>query len=256
MHCKDIRAQLNAYLDGELDAGAAPALEAHVATCALCGAELRSLRQLQHSIRTEGHWPLPNGLEASLRQTLHSAAETEQMAQGKAALLGDWRGILVGLAAGLVLGVVFYLLLMQPVREGNGLVDRVVALHVQSQLADHLVDVASSDRHQVKPWFQGRVDYSVPVHNLADQGFPLLGGRIDYLDGRNVAALVFGHRRHRINLFVWPATESAARIPETTNRRGYRLIARAAQGLEFLAVSDLNGEELEHFLRLYLEYGT
>ncbi len=257
MQCKEVRERLGAYLDGELDERTTPLVAGHVSGCTACNTELQGLRQLQQSLRTHGRWSMPPGFDAELRQRLHDS-DTEDNPRAVAVSSDDtprsneWGRFVAGLAAGLVLGVTLYLTLVQPTLQGHNLAGRVVALHVQSQLADHLVDVASSDQHQVKPWFQGRINYTVPVYNLADAGFPLLGGRVDYLDGRNVAALVFRHRQHRINLFVWPTAGAGIKLPASETLRGYNLVAQSHNGLDYVAVSDLNQKELETFLRTYL----
>ena len=119
-------------------------------------------------------------------------------------------------------------------------------------MAEHLYDVESTDQHTVKPWFQGKVDFSLPVKDFKDQEYPLEGGRLDYLDDRPVAALVYRRHKHVINLFVWPAADADS-PPQTTTRRGYNLLHWTQGGLQFWAVSDLNAEELAEFGRLQRE---
>jgi anti-sigma factor RsiW len=124
--------------------------------------------------------------------------------------------------------------------------DELVASHVRSTLAEHLVDVQTSDRHVVKPWFNGRVDFAPPVIDLVDQGFPLAGGRLDYIDHRVVAALVYRHNRHVLNLFVWPARPGRAE-PVAVARGGYSVVHWTERGLEFWAVSDIEAKDLKSF---------
>ena len=122
--------------------------------------------------------------------------------------------------------------------------DEIVAGHVRSLLANHLTDVATSNQHVVKPWFNGRIDFSPPVVDLAATGFPLVGGRVDYIGGRVVAALVYRRSGHAINLFVWPAETP----PEGPSQHdGYNLLRWSAGGLAYWAISDLNPEELRDF---------
>jgi len=126
--------------------------------------------------------------------------------------------------------------------------DIVVADHIRALQPGHLLDVASTDQHTVKPWFDGRLDFAPPVKNLKADGFPLAGGRLDYLAGRAVAALVYGRRQHTINLFVWPSNDSAG--SGQGSRNGYNFQRWSLDGMALWAVSDISAQELAEFVRI------
>jgi anti-sigma factor RsiW len=239
-------AALSGYLDGELAEEQRRWWDEHLARCPECREELGRLRTLSASLRRELPPREPSSaFREELRGLLRSAP-----AGGARPTRGWPRWAPAALAAGLVFAVGFGLgRRAGGAAGGDGIVAQVVAGHVRSLEGDHLVDVASSEHHVVKPWFAGKLDFSPPVPDLAAEGFPLLGGRIDYLGGRQVAALVYQRGPHRINLLLWPAgaTPGCARGPEVV-RQGFNLAHGRAAGMELWAISDLNRQELEEFV--------
>ena len=133
------------------------------------------------------------------------------------------------------------------------LATQLIASHVRSLMASHLTDVASSDQHTVKPWLDAKLDFAPAVVDLSTEGFPLIGGRLDYLDNRAVAALIYQRRKHFINLFVWPAAPDETRTPKTITRQGYQLLHWVESDLNYWVVSDVNEKELQEFKRLFEE---
>ena len=202
------------------------------------------------------HMP-PEGLAARIGQAVRAEEAVAASLTPAPAPVRRNRGLWQGLAwfgtgAATAWGLAL-VLLATPVPPSDALAKGVTANHVRSLMASHLADVASSDHHAVKPWFAGRLDFSPPVVDLAAEGFPLAGGRLDYLDGRTVAALVYRSGPHVINLFVWPAADAKAQAPVLSARQGYQLVHWAQGGMQAWAVSDLNAAELQNFAALLRE---
>lgn len=249
-HCPET-ALLHALVDGELDAANVLRCEDHIARCAACTAELDQLRALRAGLARDGvAWRAPDDLRAriiaSLAQEEGRAAPTRPAAaRGWLSRLREaaqgWAMVPSGLAiaASLALAV----MITRP-DDGGDLSKQLVAGHVRSLLASHLTDVQTSDQHTVKPWFLGKIDFSPPVIDLADQGFPLVGGRLDYVDNRVVAALIYKRHKHVINLFLWPSGHQG---PKSGAIEGYNFMGWQQAGLTFWAVSDLNAVELKEF---------
>jgi len=247
--CPESRERLHAYLDEELDPDGRAAFEDHLHGCPACARELESQRALQTALRDgDFRHAAPAGLRESVRAALRAENASPPVRRPLAPWLAAAAGLLIGAAAG---AAGTYLAL--PRQAGAPDLPRdLAAAHVRSLMAEHLYDVASTNRHTVKPWFQGRVDFSLPVKDFKDQEYPLQGGRLDYLDGRPVAALVYGRHKHVINLFVWPAVGGDS-APRGETQRGFNLLHWTQDGLNFWAVSDLNAEELAEFARLQRE---
>jgi anti-sigma factor RsiW len=245
--CPDKEPLLHGLLDGELDAANAQAFEVHLKTCPGCAAAFAEQQVLKARIAAPGiAWRAPENLRAQIDAMTAPAREPRRPLRRAA----PWAlsGVLAAVAATLAVMVVQPRLvgLAVPSPAMVGLEDELVASHVRSTLGEHLVDVQTSDRHVVKPWFNGRVDFAPPVIDLIDQGFPLAGGRLDYIDHRVVAALVYRRNRHVVNLFVWPSRVGGGE-PDTVARGGYSVAHWTSRGLEFWAVSDIEAKDLKTF---------
>ena len=245
MNCQQIQALIHAHHDGELDAANTLQVDQHLADCPQCFGLARNLGAMRGLLRDDAlRYRAPEELRRKIRVTL--ADTTRAGRDATRGPLAWWR---IGLAAAALVAI-FFAFQFWPARPDERLLAELTASHVRSLMAAHLTDVASSDQHTVKPWFDGKLDFAPPVKDLRDSGFPLLGGRLDYLAERPVAALVYSRQKHLINLFIWPAKQSAAdTAPHATERHGYHLIQWATQGMTYWAVSDLNEKELMDFAR-------
>ncbi len=238
MKCEEAEGSIDAYLDGELDAGARAALETHLSACADCAGRRRELAALSSALRAQAPYHrAPAGLRATVRRALRGGA-----ARGPVA----WRARVAPGLTGVALGFACAVLLSRPGLPGPS---EVVAAHSRALLADRLVEVRSSDHHQVKPWFSRHVDFSPPLPDLAAEGFPLTGGRAERLADGPAAVLVYERRRHAIDVFVRPAAGPDAG-PRPSEERGFHVVSWRAGGFSFQAVSDLNAEELARFAGL------
>ena len=248
--CQEWALTLHGFVDGELDAAHSLQIEQHIATCPHCAKELESLQALKQRITQRGvQWRTPDHVRAQVLAAIarEAAIHTRAPAAASVSLLEfvrRWLFVpsLAALAASLFL-------VIGPMSDRSSVGDEVVASHVRSLLVDHLTDVATSDQHTVKPWFNGKIDFAPPVVDLAREGFPLEGGRVDYIGGRVVAALVYRRQSHVINLFVGPASPdaTAATVNTTASRDGYNIENWRAGGLNFWAVSDVSADDLVRF---------
>lgn len=235
---------LPAYLDQELGVADLLALEQHLDSCAACKSEFSAQRSMRESLKSHAPYFSAPG---HLAQRITMSLPRHRPDSPKPAVWSlNWMNAGAVLVTVLALGWSGVLYLNQPSSQDR-LVEELVSSHVRSLQVDHLSDVVSSDRHTVKPWFNGKLDFSPPVFDLASSGFPLVGGRLDYLNGRTVAVLVYRHNQHPINVYVWPnkAGATGLRIQE---RRGFHLVRWTADGMEYWAVSDLATNELESFV--------
>jgi anti-sigma factor RsiW len=236
--CEAISLLLQAELDGEVGAGDAAAVAAHMRNCPACAALHAQLLDLSARIRSEAtHYRAPEALRRRIALQI-AAANPPPRRLGLAR--PAWFGAGFAVAASLAL---FLLLPQHP-----DLAQDVVAGHIRALQPGHLTDVLSSDQHTVKPWFNGRIDFAPPVIDLKEQGFPLIGGRLDFLDKRPVAALVYGSAKHVIDLYIWPAGTSVGSTPTEHTVSGYNTITWTQQGMQFWAVSDLEATGLRGFV--------
>ncbi|HEX4738875.1 MAG TPA: anti-sigma factor [Allosphingosinicella sp.] len=249
--CPDRMILLHGLLDGELDAVNSVAIEAHLKSCESCAEELRRLEALRAGLAAPAlRYKAPGALRDRIEAMVSAEAPARpSRSPSRPVRTGPWLagGAFTAVAASVAL------LLASPQLTTVGIQDQLVSSHVRSLLANHLTDVATSNRHVVKPWFAGRIDFAPPVVELAGQGFPLVGGRLDYLDGHVVAAIVYRRNLHTINLFVMRQGGISSPVGFTTRRAGYNLVRWTKGGFEFWAVSDVEAGELELFHRTFAE---
>jgi len=247
MNCEEARSLTHAYSDGELDLLRTLELEKHLADCPACSQAYENIRSLITALKSgDFYYNAPTALKRRIRASI--AAEKPSP---RRILFPWWQMPKLGFSAAAIAAIALLVVVMSGRDSGEDrLAQEVTAAHVRSLMLAHLMDVASSDQHTVKPWFQGKLDFTPKVTDLADRGFPLVGGRLDYLHDRPVAALVYRRNQHVINLFVWPASANAADSEKVTVRQGYNLIRWTASGMTFWAVSDLNRVELSEFAHL------
>lgn len=247
MSCQETRELFDAYVDGELDLVQSLDVERHLESCAECHARVAQVEAVRSAVQTDSHYFLaPAGLEKRIRAQLLLPGDGQPQKVPPKKLLG-WR--LAAFAASIGALAVFTAILVATLwrpSEADTLAKQVVSSHIRSLMANHLADVPSSDQHTVKPWFNGKLDFSPPVKDLKAEGFPLIGGRLDYLDARPVAALLYRRNRHTINLFIWPTPQSDAGS-RTFTANGYNVIHWTESGMTYWAVSDLNSRELNEF---------
>lgn len=242
MTCEEAKILLHALLDGELDAGHAREVEAHVASCPACAAEFAAQREMQRVMAdTDLRYTAP----ASLRSRIEASLPQPQGRQPtrRAVLRGFAMGSAVSALA--ASGVVAVMLRQD---DQQRILSEVVSAHLRSLQAGHLIDVVSTDQHTVKPWFNGKLDVAPPVIDLTAQGFTLVGGRLDYIDARAIGAVVYKRRQHVINLFVSQTASTEHRPPKTQTMQGFNCRRWGNRGLNFWAVSDIGNDELTEFV--------
>jgi anti-sigma factor RsiW len=240
---------LDAYIDGELEVAIAAQVGVHLGSCRACAANVEDRRALRDSVRQSGAYRVaPAPLRESVAREL-GRQRSQDAAGGARTPRWAWGS----LAACLVLaGVVAWLLVVPrgAASAEDQILREAVSAHIRSLMATHLADIAVSDQHAVKPWFAGKLDFSPTVVDHAAEGFPLTGGRLDYVAGRPVAAVVYQRRAHVINLFTCPDTAAKASRPHSVQDRGFNAVTWSDGAMRFCAVSDVNKDDLLQFVSL------
>lgn len=248
MSCQRAEDWIHGYLDGELDLARSLEVEQHMRECEICARSYRTQTTLRSSLKGESlYYGAPEKLKKRIQSSLRKEAKSEVFPRAF-----GWRWLRVGASVAfmLLIGVVVWRLMPRSVRLSGDelLAQEIVSDHVRSlQMPGHLTDVLSSDQHTVKPWFDGKVDFAPPVKDFAGQDFRLYGGRLEYLNSRPVATLIYQRRLHYINLFIWPAEQAGSTGEVAIQRQGYNLIHWSSSGMNFWAISDLNNVELREF---------
>src|SRR5438128_873570 len=270
MNCEEATKLMDGYLDGELDPITSEKIEQHLRDCRKCEEAYEAHTALTHAIsRGAPYYKAP----IELRQRVHSSLRDEvadkpartvlrrsqllvrsKQPEPRTVLFGtpwNWLSLAgLGLAAAIIFAAIIFSNLAPVLRRPGAdqfLATQLIASHVRSLMANHLTDVASSDQHTVKPSLDAKLDFAPPVVDLASEGFPLIGGRLDYLDNRPVAALVYQRRKHFINVFVWPGEAAAARPAMAMSHQGYQLLHWADPDFNYWAVSDVSANDLQTF---------
>jgi anti-sigma factor RsiW len=241
VECFDLKTRLDAYLDGELDPVDATSVCQHLDGCATCRRRLEDRETLGRLIRQAPYYAAPPAVRRRIEQSRSPRRWTSNRFAWAAAAV-----LLIAPLAGSLLLVRWSTQTLTP---ADSVAEAVVDSHVRALMGEHLFDVRSTDRHTVKPWFLGKLDFSPPVDDLTPLGFPLEGGRLDYVAGRPAAALVYRRGQHTINVFIWPEASDAGRAPVIRAIRGFHLRHWTRAAMAFWAVSDLNDLELGQFVR-------
>lgn len=244
MNCRDAQNLLDGYADGELALVGNLEIERHLQGCPSCMRVQRNRQTLRAAIKDDAlYFNAPAELHRGVRAAVREASQGETRSPAL-----SWRWLAAAASVALVALMIWWLVAFQSRPATDDLLaQEIVAGHIRSLMADHLTDVPSSDNHTVKPWFDGKLDFAPPVADLTAQGFTIVGGRLDYIGGKPVAALVYQRRQHFINLFVWLSSDKAEGGNKMMLRQGYNVIHWNKSGMTFWAVSDLNLSELQQF---------
>ena len=246
MNCQQAKPLIDFYADGEMDAARILELEKHIHDCPACALAWRNVQTLKKSLKQDTlFFTAPTELRRRIKAELRSQVETKSRWS-----FWNWNWLTTATTsvATACLALLLTLSLTRPSAEQR-LAQEIVSGNIRSLMANHMLDVVSTDQHTVKPWFNGKLDFSPPVKDLAAQEFPLIGGRLDYIGGRSVAALIFHRNKHVINLFIWPVNEKDSKPTVAGSIQGYNVIHWSEADMTFWAVSDLNEKELMEFVQ-------
>jgi anti-sigma factor RsiW len=251
MKCRDLRLLLEPYFDRELDLVRRVEIEEHLTECADCAEQERHLRSLRDAVSLPSlYYRAPSALRARIQFAAPTRSPrrrpSPQLAAAAAAVL-----LVIGAS-----GTIGMLLARVTTSADDRLAERVVVSHVRSLQVEHLTDVVSSDQHTVKPWLVGKLDFAPQVPDLSQEGYALSGARLDYLSDRPVAALVYHRRSHAINVFTWPAANDEEKAARGLTRQGFNIRNWQRSGLNYWAISDLNGPEFDEFVHLFQEHSA
>jgi anti-sigma factor RsiW len=247
MNCQQVQKLIHAYHDGELDAANTLEVDEHLADCTGCFNAARQLSALSGALEDAS---LRYSAPASLRRSISDAVEQAETSERETtAPTRPWFYYSGWAAAAVLLVATILAFRLSSVRQEDRLLADLTASHVRALMVDHLTDVTSTDQHTVKPWFDGKLDFAPPVKDLRESGFPLLGGRLDVVDGHSAAALVYGRQKHFLNLFIWPTPSVSPVEAHSHQRNGYNIIQWSDGKMAFSVVSDLNEAELREFVR-------
>jgi anti-sigma factor RsiW len=249
MSCERASSALHGYFDGELDAVSAAEFELHLERCDECVRSLEELESLRSSINAAQLYDrAPDSLR---RKVLADVGSPQRLVTMPSHKVWAWLAVTAALLLCSLAGWQFF----RAIRPGGSqpvLTAELIDAHLRSLQPGHLTDVISSDQHTVKPWFAGKIDFSPPVRDFADQGFPLKGGRLDIIRGSATAALVYGRRKHVVNVFIWPISDKDIPV-RPGSQQGYQWVEWRIAGMEFYAVSDASSNDLEQLHRLFVE---